>query len=105
MKITVLAARWLATGRRRACSGYLSNTMGSGCSSIRGTRSCRGSLSSCRRNSALEVGRQASRAGASRLVLTHLLPGTDPDASRAAAGRSSGEWIEVATGGLVAELD
>ncbi len=48
---------------------------------------------------------QASRAGAARLLLTHLLPGTDPDASRAAASRSFGEWIEVATGGLVVELD
>ena len=55
-------------------------------------------------NSALEVGRQASRAQASRLLLTHLLPGTDPDASRAAAGRAFGEWIEVATGGFVVEL-
>ena len=29
-------------------------------------------------NSALEVGRQAQRAGAARLLLTHLMPGTDP---------------------------
>jgi ribonuclease BN (tRNA processing enzyme) len=55
-------------------------------------------------NSALEVGRQASRAGAARLLLTHLWPGTDPDASRAAASRAFGEWIGVAVGGLIVEL-
>jgi ribonuclease BN (tRNA processing enzyme) len=55
-------------------------------------------------NSALEVGRQASRAGAARLLLTHLWPGTDPEASRAAAGRAFREWIGVAAGGLVVEL-
>jgi ribonuclease BN (tRNA processing enzyme) len=55
-------------------------------------------------NSALEVGRQARRAGAARLILTHLLPGTEPDASRAAAGRSFDDWIAVATPGTVVEL-
>jgi ribonuclease BN (tRNA processing enzyme) len=55
-------------------------------------------------NSALEVGRQASRAGAARLLLTHLWPGTDPEDSRAAAGRAFREWIGVAVGGLVVEL-
>jgi len=57
-----------------------------------------------RLNSALEVGRQARRAGAARLVLTHLQPGTDPGASLDAAGRAYQEWIAVATGGLVVEL-
>ncbi|MDQ3127862.1 MAG: hypothetical protein M3Q66_05310 [Chloroflexota bacterium] len=55
-------------------------------------------------NSALEVGRQANQAGAARLVLTHLWPGTDPEASRTAARRSYREWIGVATGGLVVDL-
>jgi ribonuclease BN (tRNA processing enzyme) len=55
-------------------------------------------------NCALEVGRQAKRAGAARLLLTHLWPGTDPEASRAAASRAFREWIGVATGGLVVDL-
>ena len=55
-------------------------------------------------NSALEVGRQAQRAGAARLMLTHLLPATDPVASRAAAGRSFDDWIAVATPGTIVEL-
>jgi hypothetical protein len=37
-------------------------------------------------------------------MLTHLLPGTDPEASRAAAARSFSDWIGVAAGGLVVEL-
>jgi ribonuclease BN (tRNA processing enzyme) len=45
----------------------------------------------------------AREAGAGRLVLTHLWPGTDPDeAVRAAAGSYAGE-IAVASPGLVAE--
>lgn len=55
-------------------------------------------------NSALEVGRQANQAGAARLVLTHLWPGTDPEASRTAASRTYREWIGVATGGLIVDL-
>ena len=55
-------------------------------------------------NCALDVGRQARRAGAARLILTHLLPGTDPEASRTAAARSYGDWIGVASGGVTAEL-
>lgn len=55
-------------------------------------------------NSAREVGRQASLAGAARLVLTHLWPGTDPEAARTAAGRSFREWVEVAHGGLVVDV-
>ena len=55
-------------------------------------------------NSALEVGRQAHRARAARLMLTHLMPGTDPEASRAAAGRSFDDWIAVATPGTIVEL-
>ena len=55
-------------------------------------------------NSALEAGRQADRAGAGRLMLTHLMPGTDPGASRAAAGRSFQDWIAVAAPGTIVEL-
>jgi ribonuclease BN (tRNA processing enzyme) len=55
-------------------------------------------------NCALEVGRQASLAKAARLMLTHLLPGTDPEASRAAANRSFSDWIGVAAGGMIVEL-
>ena len=55
-------------------------------------------------NSAVAVGHQARWAGAARLMLTHLLPGTDPEASRAAAGRSFDDWIAVATPGTVVEL-
>jgi ribonuclease BN (tRNA processing enzyme) len=55
-------------------------------------------------NSALEVGRQAHRARAARLMLTHLLPGTDPEASLAAAGRSFDDWSAVAMPGTVVEL-
>jgi ribonuclease BN (tRNA processing enzyme) len=55
-------------------------------------------------NSAAEVGRQASRARAARLILTHLQPGTDAEASRAAAGRSYGDWIAVASGGMIVDV-
>ncbi len=55
-------------------------------------------------NCAFEVGRQAHRARAARLMLTHLLPGTDPEASRAAARRSFHDWIAVATPGTIVEL-
>ena len=55
-------------------------------------------------NSALEVGHQARWAGAARLMLTHLMPGTDPEASRAAASRSFQDWIAVATPGMIVEL-
>ena len=55
-------------------------------------------------NSALEVGRQAHRAGAARLMLTHLLPGTDPEDSLAAARRTFDGSIGVATAGTVVDL-
>ncbi len=55
-------------------------------------------------NSALEVGREARRAGAGRLLLTHLMPGTDAEASRAAAATSFQDWIGVADRGLVFEV-
>ena len=59
----------------------------------------RGTLSS-----AHQQGRQAAAAGAGRLLLTHLLPGTDPDAARAAAEQSYRGQVGVATPGLVVEL-
>ena len=37
-------------------------------------------------------------------MLTHLMPGTDPEASRAAASRSFDDWIAVATPGTIVEL-
>src|SRR6478735_405483 len=55
-------------------------------------------------NSAAEVGRQARSAKVARLVLTHLMPGTDADASRAAASRSFDGWIAVATPGTTIDL-
>ena len=55
-------------------------------------------------SSAHQQGRQAAAAGAGRLLLTHLLPGTDQDAARTAAGQSYRGEIGVATPGLVAEL-
>ena len=55
-------------------------------------------------NCALEVGRQARRARAAGLMLTHLLPGTDLETSQAAAARSFDGPISVATPGLVEEL-
>lgn len=52
-----------------------------------------------RLSSAVDVGEAAARAGARRLMLTHLWPGTDPAAAvRAARARFSGP-VEVATAG------
>jgi ribonuclease BN (tRNA processing enzyme) len=52
-------------------------------------------------NTAATVGRQATEAGAGRLVLTHLMPTTDPAAARAAAADSFGGPVAVATPGYV----
>jgi ribonuclease BN (tRNA processing enzyme) len=49
-------------------------------------------------------GRQAAEAGAGRLLLTHLLPGTDPAAARAAAERDYRGEVGVATQGLTIGL-
>jgi ribonuclease BN (tRNA processing enzyme) len=54
--------------------------------------------------SARQAGRQATDAGARHLLLTHLLPGTDPVAARAAAGDEYEGKIGVATADLVLEL-
>jgi ribonuclease BN (tRNA processing enzyme) len=55
-------------------------------------------------SSAADAGRQAAEAGARRLLLTHLWPGTDPAAARAAAAGGYDGEIEVATPGLVRDL-
>ena len=54
--------------------------------------------------SARQAGRQATDAGARRLLLTHLQPGTDPAATRAAAGDSYAGQIDIATIDLVVDL-
>lgn len=54
--------------------------------------------------SAAEAGRQAAEAGAGRLVLTHLQPGTDRAAARAAAARAYHGPVDVADGGLTIDL-
>jgi ribonuclease BN (tRNA processing enzyme) len=48
---------------------------------------------------ARQAGEAASRAGARALLLTHLEPGTDPDASRVHAGESFSGPIHVAEPG------
>jgi ribonuclease BN (tRNA processing enzyme) len=59
----------------------------------------RGYLSSAR-----DAGRQAAQAGAGGLMLTHLWPGTDHAAARAAAATGYDGSVEVARAGLVADL-
>ncbi len=50
------------------------------------------------------AGRRAAQAGAGHLLLTHLLPGTDPAAAQdAAAGHYTGH-VDVAASGLVVDL-
>jgi ribonuclease BN (tRNA processing enzyme) len=55
-------------------------------------------------SSARDAGQRAADAGAGRLLLTHLWPGTDPSAARAAAGDRYDGQIGVATAGLVLDL-
>jgi ribonuclease BN (tRNA processing enzyme) len=55
-------------------------------------------------SSAAQAGENAAGAGARRLLLTHLLPGTDPDAAVDAARRAYPGEIAVARGGLTVEL-
>jgi ribonuclease BN (tRNA processing enzyme) len=54
--------------------------------------------------SARQAGRQARDAGARQLLLTHLLPGTDAAAAKAAAADQYGAGIGIATSGLVTDL-
>jgi ribonuclease BN (tRNA processing enzyme) len=59
-------------------------------------------------SSARDAGRQAAAAGVGRLVLTHLLPGTDAaaaqDAARTATGPAYGGDIDVAVPDLEFDL-
>ena len=54
--------------------------------------------------SARQAGRQAAEASVGQLILTHLMPGTDPEAARAAAADGYDGPIEVANADLVREL-
>jgi ribonuclease BN (tRNA processing enzyme) len=55
-------------------------------------------------SSAAQQGAQATAAGARRLLLTHLMRGTDPAAARAAAGRGYHGEAGVAAPGLALDL-
>jgi ribonuclease BN (tRNA processing enzyme) len=55
-------------------------------------------------SSAVDAGRQATEAGVRSLLLTHLWPGTDPYAARAAARRMYAGGIGVAETGLAFQL-
>ena len=55
-------------------------------------------------SSAADVGREAAVAGVKRLVLTHLIPTTSDADAVAAAARSFGGPISVASPGLVFEV-
>ncbi len=55
-------------------------------------------------SSAITAGQQAAAAGVRRLMLTHLMPGTDPGAARAAAEEAHGGEVNVATAGMVIAL-
>lgn len=56
-------------------------------------------------SNARQAGTDAARAGVRRIVLTHLLPGSDPEAAIRAAREAYGGPIDVATPGLVIDLD
>ncbi|MDH2429667.1 MBL fold metallo-hydrolase [Sphaerisporangium sp. TRM90804] len=55
-------------------------------------------------SSARQAGRYADEAGVRRLVLTHLIPGTGPEAAEDAARRSYDGEIAVARPGLAVDL-
>jgi ribonuclease BN (tRNA processing enzyme) len=56
-------------------------------------------------SSARQAGRYAADAGAGLLLLTHLMPGTDPDAARRSAAATFSGSIDIATSGHVCDLD
>jgi ribonuclease BN (tRNA processing enzyme) len=58
----------------------------------------------CYLSSAAQAGRRAAQAGARRLLLTHLLPGTDPAAARGSATNHYAGHVGVAAPGLVLDL-
>jgi ribonuclease BN (tRNA processing enzyme) len=55
-------------------------------------------------SSARQAGAQAAEAGVTSLLLTHLSPGTDPDAAREAAGREFPGTVGVAAAGLTVDM-
>jgi ribonuclease BN (tRNA processing enzyme) len=55
-------------------------------------------------STARQAGERAASAGAKRLVLTHLWPGTDPAAARAAARRAYFADLDIATPSLIIDL-
>ncbi|MEU8246722.1 MBL fold metallo-hydrolase [Nonomuraea sp. NPDC048916] len=55
-------------------------------------------------SSALGAGRTAAAAGAARLLLTHLWPGTPPEPALAAAARSYSGELAVASAGVTVRL-
>jgi ribonuclease BN (tRNA processing enzyme) len=55
-------------------------------------------------SSARQAGEAAAAAGAGRLLLTHLLPGTDPDLAADAARRAYHGELGVARGGVAVDL-
>jgi ribonuclease BN (tRNA processing enzyme) len=55
-------------------------------------------------SSARQAGEAAAAAGAGRLLLTHLLPGTEPDLAGDAARRAYHGDLGVARGGVVVDL-
>jgi ribonuclease BN (tRNA processing enzyme) len=55
-------------------------------------------------SSAEQAGRQAADADVGRLLLTHLMPGTNPGAAHDAAAERYPGKVGVATAGLVADL-
>lgn len=55
-------------------------------------------------STAVEAGQTAAAAGAARLLLTHLWPGTDPDVAVQAARRAFAGPVHVARPGLVLDL-
>jgi ribonuclease BN (tRNA processing enzyme) len=55
-------------------------------------------------SSAADVGREAAAAGVGGLLLTHLMPRTDPAQAVAAAARSFDGPVEVARQGLVRDI-
>jgi ribonuclease BN (tRNA processing enzyme) len=55
-------------------------------------------------SSARSAGQQATQANAGHLILTHLLPGTEHRAARAAASAEYDRDISVATPGLILDL-
>ena len=56
-------------------------------------------------SSARQAGREARHAGAGRLLLTHLMPGTDHGAALAAARAEYGGSVDVAAPGVVLDVD